>query len=283
MKMIKNHLQLFIPLFAIAALAPVASAAMLLEYQFEEGTGTAAANSGTLGAVANGTLLGTATWTSDTPSASGSSLSIPVSRDGARVSTPGALSEFNGLSTITGLMWLKPTTLVNGDRILSSWDGTHGFDWQIQTPISGTIAANNYKFVMTVNGTPYASNADVTVSGWQFVAFTYDGGLNNLKLYVGSIGGVVTQLGTTINTTTGVLATNTTKPLDVGNTDVNTARNPGALFDGVQIYDSILTSGDLETIRAASIPEPSAWVLIAGAGTFIMVMRSRRNGGGQPY
>ena len=136
---------------------------------------------------------------------------------------------------------------------------------------------------MTIDGTVYVSTADVTVSGWQFLAFTYDGGLNNLKFYVGSIGGVATQLGTTINTSTGALNPNATRPLDVGNTDQNTARNPGALFDNVQIYNTVLTSGELETIRAGAIPEPSAWVLIAGAGTFIMVMRSRRNGGGQPY
>jgi hypothetical protein len=139
MKTIGTNLKLFIFLLAIAALSPVASAAMLVEYKFE----TTAANTGTLLAAADGTLFGTATWSTDTPSGSGSSLSLPIAHDTARVSTSGALSAFDNLGTITGLMWLKPTTIATADRLLSSWDGANGFDLKFDTPNIGTFAANN--------------------------------------------------------------------------------------------------------------------------------------------
>ncbi len=50
----------------------------LLEYRFEEGTGTLTANTGSLGAAADGTLVGP-TFTTDTPLGSGFALSLPAS------------------------------------------------------------------------------------------------------------------------------------------------------------------------------------------------------------
>jgi hypothetical protein len=94
----------------------------ILEYRFEEGVGTLTANTGTLGAAADGTLVGS-TFTTDTPLGSGFALSFPALN--GSVSIP---MEVNYLDPLTGApaggvtieAWINPIGLVNSPQVLFS-------------------------------------------------------------------------------------------------------------------------------------------------------------------
>ena len=262
---------------ATAMLASPVQAALLVDYNFNEGSGASVANSGTLGSAANGTLTGT--WSANTPSGTGSSVKFTGTNANEGVTTGSVVAGLNGLNQITGLLWLNLTAApAAGDRLISNQSTlTNGFDFSIFSASSGnfTVALN------TDAVTGSASNSiSQNLNSWMFLAFTYDGTqtTNNVQFYIGTTTGGVAALGSAKSQNAGALGTSV-NPFEVANTAQSTSdRTPAALFDNVQIYDTVLSLSELEAVRVATsaIPEPATWGLLTLAGTLVL-LRRRRN------
>jgi len=267
---------------------------LLVHYDLEEGTGSTATDSGT-GTDSNGTLGGNATWSTNTPSGDGSSLSL--SKNGTDSNFVSASSsEVDALSSFTITLWLNIQGNINvGDRLVStlSSETFKGFDFNIQALTSGSsdISASGFRLGLLVDGvsggSALVSSAGTSVnadSQWAFLAVTYDGTRtsNNVAFYTGTTTATVSQLGLVDSLNMGTVDS-TTGNLQIGNTSATTSdRTPSALFDDVRIYSGAASSAFLEDVRVdnlASIPEPATSTMILGS--FILALAAikfrRRN------
>jgi hypothetical protein len=264
----------YLALLAVGVFATSAHAALLIDYNFDEGSGTAVNNSGTLGDAADGTLTGS--FSTNTPSGSGSSVQFSGSDATQGVSTSGVVAGLNGLSQVTGVLWLNLTAAPSvSDRLISNSSTNNGFDLTVIGVSGGnfTLALNTDNAVGTAS-----SSISQNLNNWQFIAFTYDGTQtsNNLQFYLGTTSSSVAALGGAKTNNSGALGTST-NPFQVGNTALTDLdRTPPALFDNVRIYDTVLDSTQLEAIRVATIPEPSTWASVAFGAAFLSLRRRNR-------
>jgi hypothetical protein len=277
-------------LVAVFACSELVSAAPLLHYNFDEGTDTTAADSGT-GTPAPGTLVG-ATWTTNTPH---NHSPAAVDSSGAATGnlkyvTGGDVDKIDGLSQFTLTTWLNMQATPSGNRrILAKQDGGafDGFSWNVSDPGNGaTRSASAFGMRLFVGGStafafdPIPSDPDFVVDAdnkWAFVAVTYDGTLtsNNTNYYAGSENGVVTLLATT--TVNAGTVNPTAAAFNIGHTDAAPTSNtslPG-FVDDARVYGSVLSLADLETVRLENIPEPLSSLLL-GLALFGVIAIIRR-------
>jgi hypothetical protein len=258
----------------------------LLQYNFNEGTGTTIANSGTLGSAANlnigGAFGGIIEWNSDTITGTGSA--IRNITGATRSAQPGYISG-NGttlntnLSQFTLTMWVNLSAVSAGDRLFSFFSGAAGFELQ-----AGTVAGENTTLSLLVDAGTVASSASTDVVGqWSFIAVTYDGTAttNNVSFYSGGDSIASSLLGTVRTLNQGALATVTgaTTAIRVGNPSTTTTdRSPAGMFDDVAVYGGLLDASQIEAVRLASIPEPSTYALMASGAALLVasVIRRRR-------
>src|SRR5262249_12649608 len=97
----------------LCAVAGRSHALPLIKFDFDEGSGNSAVNSGTLGNASAGVINGP-TYTSDTPFGTGTALSFDGVKDFVRVPTS---FSYGGQFTIEA--WVKPHA-VDGQRVI--WD-----------------------------------------------------------------------------------------------------------------------------------------------------------------
>ncbi|GAA1027221.1 hypothetical protein GCM10009557_07750 [Virgisporangium ochraceum] len=210
-----------------------------IRYEFEEGTGTSAANTGTVGSVGAAVLTGTTGWS--TNGVLGKAINLPGGSTANAVDLPDNLLQ-GAVNFSTGF-WVRPDTRSNWTSLFHIGDGTGSagsyYQIQMQTQASGSTGlAVTFKGKTGPEERVYASPAQDVVAGqWNHVAFTRQGSIGTLYL-----NGVV-------------IATRT--DLTVGMTEVGpTANNwlgrngyPDAAFDGlmddVRVYTSTLTAGDV--------------------------------------
>ena len=146
----------------------------ILAFDFDEGSGTVAANSGTLGPGSDATVSG-ATFSADSAAASGFSLSFDGDIDFVEVD-----DTFDYGDKVTLEMWIKPER-VTGQQALYDDYGNPGvfmalFDEELEWGISTT----------THPGLGVAIFDGVVCEGlWQHVAGTYDGAM--LRAYVSGV------------------------------------------------------------------------------------------------
>jgi hypothetical protein len=256
-------------------LASPAQAALLVDYQFTEGSGTAVNNSGTLGDLADGTLTGG--WSTTTPSGTGSSVSFDGTSASQGVTTGSAVAGL-AVTTISGALWVNFQTAPEvSDRLISTWNTglNAGFDLSLVS-----VSGGNFTLQLALDNDTNNQSASISqnLGGWTFVAFTYDGNLasDNVKLYIGTTSNSVAQSGATANANVGALESSAA--FEVANTAASASiRTPNALFDNVRIYDTVLTQAQLETLRATDvIPEPSTLAMLAVAGTALILRRRRQ-------
>ena len=279
---------LVLGLLGIACVSVASAQTPLVWYKMNEGSGTLVGDSGS-GTALNATMSGTATWTTSTPSGTGSAVSIVDNATDANFISTGAVTgtKVDALSQFTITLWVNLQALPTaGDRLISTLNvgATKGFDLNIQNPTSGTLSAANFCPTLMVDG--YAapavgapSNNVSAANTWLFLAVTYDGlsSSGNVKFYSGNTSGALISLGTTSITSGAV--DSTTGALQIGNTSASSGdRTPSALFDDVRIYGGVLTSTDIDTIRMDAVPEPSTALLAALglAGFGLLKLRSRR-------
>lgn len=255
----------------IALFSTSMSAAPLLHYNFDEGTGTTAADSGT-GTPAPGTLVG-AGWTTNTPAgASASALDANVSTS-AHVDA-GDVDKLDGLPQLTLTAWVNlQGAPAHGNRIMAKQNtlssNFDGFSFAFNNPTEGAAErrADNFQLNLALGGSGFAFNtsgADLDADNkWIFVAVTYDGASSssNLKFWSGSETGSVTQLGPTATAAVGTLVAHS-MPFRVAASSGGTASAP-VLIDDVRVYDTVLSEQDLEAVRLVNVPEPAAVGLLA--------------------
>jgi hypothetical protein len=277
-------------LFSFSSLT--ASAAPLLHYNFDEGAGPMAADSGT-GAPAPGTLVG-AGWTTNTPEGySPAAVDTTGAATGnLKYVTGGDVNKIDGLSQFTLSAWLNLQAAPSGNRrILAKQDGGafDGFSWNISDPGNGAArSASAFGMRLFVGGStafafdPLPSAPSFVVDAdnkWAFVAVTYDGTLtsNNVNYYAGSEDGTVSLLATTTVDAGTVNAT--AAAFNVGHTDAAPTSNtsiPGYV-DDARVYGSVLTLAELNDVRLENVPEPGSVLiaLLATVGGGLLARRVR--------
>jgi hypothetical protein len=245
--------------------AAPASAAPLVEYTFDEGSGTNAANTGTLGAALDGTLTDGAGHSTDTPLGGGSSLALDGVNDFVRATT-----DFSYGEAFTVEAWIEASD-VSGQRVI--WDdyGNPGvlfaiFDGRLQFNISTPEHPGL--------GISVLSQLLLCAGEWIHVAGIYDG--SAIRTYVNGVftGDVAATTGAVIDN--GVLAS----AIGADNLSTN-ALNFAGLIDDFRIHptalDPSLLGGGFASLGHDCVPEPSL-ALLLGAGLIgLLGKRARAN------
>lgn len=260
---LSRHLVLAGILLVTAAVP--AQATLVLQYLFDEGTGTTVADTGATPA-ANATLNGS--WVADSPGAySHSGSTVGLSGDTSLAASTSTASKLNGISAVTITGWIKlsqaPTQF---DRIVGSGGLELWFDsastlnfWNSNQ--GGGIKSNNI-------------NNPFVLNEWVFFASVFNG-TNNVEFFTGTTSDAVSQLGGSIAASTG--SSTVTTVVEIGGTPRSSSdRTPSGYFSDIRIYDETLDSTALESVRSAAIPEPGAFALLAGACAALAVLRRRR-------
>ena len=235
--------------------AQPARSTMLLQYTFDDYTNSTFALDGSANPT-NGYFKGaTRTLTNQTPSGVGYGLNLVAGNAGVNnwLSVTNAV-KLNNLTNFTLVTWLNlqanPVTL---DRLIGKDSAGGGFALQINSS-----SATSVQLMLNVNNTAGASataNLNAT-NQWVFVAATYDGtaatgngSFQNVAFYYGTPTNSVASLGTKVIWNKGPV-TNNANELRIGGTVASGSdRTPPAWLDDVRIYDTVLSSSDLETIR----------------------------------
>lgn len=252
-----------------------ADAAMLVRYTFDEASSgtTTALNSGTLGAAANGTFNNSATRTASTPgSASLGALDVSASGNNY-IAASGDIAALDTPSALTLTIWVNmrsaPTT---DDTLIADRDGT-GAGWFLGVR---NISGNDFRLRFSTDVTAPVSTVTTSANlTWRFVAVVFDSTANLASFYTGSENAAVTQLGSTIPITANP-ADNATA-LQVGAHPAVATLTPPAWLDDARVYDTVLTSAQLDAIRLENIPEPASLALLGlGGGSALFLARRGR-------
>lgn len=180
-------------------------------WNFDECSGTTVNSTG--GTTANGTIIGTATWSNDTPSGTGCSLSF---NGATRIPVAAPISDTFYIKAA----WVKLTSCVGSNNIISRGDGA-------TTPDTPFYASNcvlkaghqgNYNLVVSPN--------TLALNKWYFVAVEYNNG--TMRLF---------EDGKVVATSTGVVA-----PTLTANPGVTIGAHTGGNFINGFIDDPIVIS-----------------------------------------
>lgn len=172
-------------------------------WSFDECSGSTVSTSG--GVTAPTTVSGTLTWSSDTPSGTGCSLSF---NGATRLSAPVTLSATYYLKAA----WVKITNCTTGNNIISRGDGTNMTDAAFYAP--GCLPQGGHN--ATFNSVTYQPRIDA--NKWYYLALEYENGV--MRLFVD---------GKVVSTATGVPAPNnlTIPGINIG------AHSTGNYFTGL--------------------------------------------------
>lgn len=217
-----------------------------MQYEFEEGQGTTAANTGNARGAGAATLTGTTGWSDN--GVFGKAINLPGGSNANAVDLPDNLLQ--GAANFSTAFWVRPDTLNDWIGLFQLGDGLGDagsfFQIQMQTQAAGNtgLAATFKAKGNALQERVYASpTKDVAVNQWNHVAFTRQGEVGTLYLNGEAI---ATRDNLTID-----LA-------DIGPTTDNwLGRNgfPDPAYDGlmdeVRLYTSTLTAADVAAMYAA--------------------------------
>ena len=230
------------------------TAGLIGRWTFDEGVGTAAANTSPDNTVGSGTLVHGPAWTA--PGYVGAA---------CLGFTPSALTYVNIPSTadlnITGAIslsiWIKPAGWNGNSRVMEKGgdpNGTPGgADPQYTLASSGTSTLN-----FTLGGVGAVSAPIPSVGSWHHVAATWDGA--TMKIYIDNV-----LAGS--QAATGATGT-TTLPLIIGNkstVSTNTGNVFNGLIDDARIYNRALTAAEIATVYNDAATSP--WIVSPAASS----------------
>ncbi len=232
----------------------------LLHYTFDEaGGGTTPALDTGIAPQTSGLFSGLATRTSNPPNRSGYALNVSTAGT-ADYLYCGNLAKLNGLSNLTLTCWVNlRANPSSADRLISKFSTSGGFDFRFS---SSQSASAQLLFELNTNmASSASSSANVNASNqWIFVAVTYNGSgasSSQVNFYAGGTNTAVAPLGTaqTIAVVRGPGIVDTSNDFRVGSTAATTGdRTPPAWFDDVQVYNTVLSQSDLESVRLGILP-----------------------------
>lgn len=214
-----------------------------VHYEFSEGSGTSAANTGTDATVGAATLTGDAGWSDE--GVFGKGVDLPGGTNANAVDLPDNLLQ--GEEAFTTSFWVRPDGKANWIGMFHIGDGLEGagsfFQIQMQTQASGntglaaTFKAKGDPLQERVYATP---TRDVAADEWNHVVFTREGGTGTLYLDGEQI---AQRTDLTIDMT------------DVGPTSNNWLGRNGfpdpaldARMDDVRLYTAALTGEDVAAL-----------------------------------
>lgn len=245
-----------------AALVGSANAALVGHWTFDEGTGTAAADSSgngydaTQSTAAGGWITGKASNAYNLPRfALDASDSVAVKNGGG--------------STVSLSVWMTASTITN-------WQGIAGFE---NTGTGNDVYSlkmdNADRIVWTVDGSSSFTSADTltnyasqTGDGWVHVVGVYEQGVGSTLYVNGAVAGTG-GAANAIQTDTSTFA--------IGSYQGGSAYAFGGSIDDVQVYHSALTAGDVSFLgnnAGTAIPEPGSLALLGLGG--LLIGRRRR-------
>nr|WP_232523476.1 LamG-like jellyroll fold domain-containing protein [Nocardioides sp. MAH-18] len=216
-----------------------------VHYEFEEGTGTTAANTGTDDSVGSGTLVGTTGWSAN--GTFGNALDLKGGSNANTVDLPDNLLQ--GEDAFTTSFWVRPDTKGNWINLFHIGDGLADagsfFQIQMQTQAAGNtgLAATFKAKGSALQERVYAApTKDVTANQWNHVVFTRDGAVGTL--YLNGVQ-IASRSDLTIDMT------------DVGPTTNNWLGRNGypdpsydGLMDDVRLYTTSLGAADVASLYA---------------------------------
>ncbi len=216
-----------------------------VSYQFDEGTGTTTANSGSDGLAGRATLTGTTGWS--TSGLVGGAVDLKGGGNANAVDLPDNLLQ--GEASFSTSMWVRPDTTGNWINLLHIGDGVAGaggfFQIQMQTQLNGNtgLTATFKKKGSDVQERIYATpTKDIVANQWNHVAFTRQGATGSLFL-----NGVKIASRSDLTITMA----------DVGPSADNWLGRNGfgdpafdGLMDDVRLYASALSEGDVSGLYA---------------------------------
>lgn len=211
-----------------------------VHYEFEEGAGTSAANTGTDDTVGAAALVGSTGWSPN--GIAGGALNMSGGSNANTVDLPDNLLQNEAAFTTS--FWVRPDTKGNWINLFHVGDGLEGagsfFQIQMQTQAAGNtgLAATFKKKGSELQERVYATpTKDVTANQWNHVVFTRDGAVGRLYLN-----------GVEVASKTNLTLTMT----DVGPTTNNWLGRNGypdpsydGLMDDVRVYTSALSASDV--------------------------------------
>jgi len=265
-------------LVAGAFITTQAHSAMLLQYNFSEGTGTTSANLGTItGATA--TFSGGAVFSAanNAPSGAGFSMNNSDSTMGARGATVTDASlndSLDNLTTMTLTGWYKADgvlNLPNNPRLFNKAANTIG------TGEFAFYASDVSQLRLQLGATSFDAPNSLynQTNTWVFFAVTFTGGTGGGgAFYAGDLNTPVTGTAGTYATNIANIGSNTL-PLVLGNRSQTTDRPFDGFLDDLRVYNEALNLNQIEGIRASAIPEPSGLALL-GFSAMGLLLRRRR-------
>jgi type 1 glutamine amidotransferase len=210
-----------------------------VRYEFEEGQGTSAANTGTVGGVGSAVLTGATGWSAN--GVLGKAINLPGGSTANAVDLPDNL--LRGAANFTTALWVRPDTKSNWTSLFHIGDGLGSagsyFHLQMQTQANGSTGlAATFKAKTGPEERVYATPArDVVAGQWNHVAFTRQGPAGTLYL-----NGVA--IATRTNLTVDMTAIGPTANNWLGRNGYPDAAFDG-LIDDVRVHPSALTAAQV--------------------------------------
>lgn len=261
----------------MTGLAAAAQAGLVAEWTLEEGTGTTTAESLSR-ALSDDFGAAGVTWSSDVPGGgSGYSLGF-ANTGGVGLNLDSAAVGLDGTVPKTVVAWIKTSATGAEDpifgysptvgstagadlRLLVNTAGNLRFEANVGNFAIGSVPVNDGNWWMVGLVIPES----VTTSGVSFYTRRVDGVDAGTLAGPGSAGGAAV-----LNTATG-------SEMWIGN-DGNAGRYFAGVIDNVQVYDSALTQGELDTLyNAMQIPEPATALLLAAGAAALWRRRRTRS------
>lgn len=183
------------------------------------------------------------------------------------------------LNAITISMWVNVSAFGDSDRLISNIGGSaSGFEMNLKT---GALTDGDYRISFGFNSTSGAvqssDNVGYQLDEWVFLAVTYDSSIgtgDNVSFYLGSETDSVVMNDS--DAKSGAIVASSSD-LEIGGTPATSSdRTPTALFNDVRIYNGVLDTAALESIRASAIPEPAHTGVFVGALLMGLVVIRRR-------